>query len=128
MRYNLSLKSEIFDGAVQIFDEKLRGMLGELLQQQAADGSVTLKLNVYLSALNDVDDDGVERTIMQPVFDCTCTSAITQKSKDAAAIRHDLKLRVADGQLELRDLDENTLYDMAERSGKDGEENAADAG
>ena len=48
------------------------------------------------------------------------TSAITQKDKSSGEVKQQLKLRRVDGQLELRDLDENTLFDIVEGGVQDG--------
>lgn len=47
-------------------------------------------------------------------FDYNVTSVITQKNKSNGEFKEMLKLRCVDGQLELRDLDENTLFDLVE--------------
>lgn len=112
MKYNLSLKSDIFAEAVENFDVKLRDTLAKLLKQRDADASVTLKVSFYLTSQKECDEDGVEREVVRPVFDCTSTSTIAQKSKISTPIERELKLRIIDGQMELRDLDENTLFDM----------------
>lgn len=112
MKYSLSLKSDIFAEAVENFDVKLRDTLAKLLKQRDADASVTLKVSFYLASEKEYDEDGVEREVVRPAFDCTSASTIAQKSKISTPIERELKLRVIDGQLELRDLDENTLFDM----------------
>ena len=45
---------------------------------------------------------------------------ITQKDKVSGTVAEQLKLRKVDGQLELRDLDENTLFDIVEGGVQDG--------
>ena len=48
MKHDLSLRGEIFNDAVELFDHKLHDVLNTLLRQGLTDGSVTLKLNVEL--------------------------------------------------------------------------------
>lgn len=103
MEYNLSLKSDIFAEAVENFDAKLRDTLAKLHKQRDADASVTLKVSFYLASEKEYDEDGVEREVVRPFFDCISASTIAQKSKISTPIERELKLR---------DLDENTLFDM----------------
>ena len=48
MKYEMSLRGSIFDSAVKLFDDKLRGVLNDLLRQGLSEGSVTLKVDVDL--------------------------------------------------------------------------------
>ena len=50
----------------------------------------------------------------QPCFAYSVTSAITQKDKGNGYVTEPLKVRCVNGQLELRDLDENTLFDIVD--------------
>ena len=112
MKHDLSLRGEIFNDAVELFDLKLRDVLNTLLRQGLTDGSVTLKLNVELWTVGEQDEDGVYHDTNKTHFDYNVSSAVTQKSKSNGEVVNMLRLRVIDGQLELRDLDENTLFDM----------------
>lgn len=112
MKHDLSLRGEIFNDAVELFDLKLRDVLNTLLRQGLTDGSVTLKLNVELWTVGEQDEDGVYHDTNKTHFDYNVSSAVTQKSKSNGEVANMLRLRVIDGQLELRDLDENTLFDM----------------
>ena len=112
MKPDLSLRGEIFNDAVELFDLKLRDVLNTLLRQGLTDGSVTLKLNVELWTVGEQDEDGVYHDTNKTHFDYNVSSAVTQKSKSNGEVVNMLRLRVIDGQLELRDLDENTLFDM----------------
>ena len=112
MKHDLSLRGEIFNDAVELFDLKLRDVLNTLLRQGLTDGSVTLKLNVELWTVGEQDEDGVYHDTNKTHFDYNVSSAVTQKSKSNGEVADMLRLRVVDGQLELRDLDENTLFDM----------------
>lgn len=114
MKHDLSLRGEIFNDAVELFDLKLHGVLNTLLRQGLTDGCVTLKLNVELWTVGEQDEDGVYHDTNKTHFDYNVSSAVTQKSKSNGEVADMLKLRVVDGQLELRDLDENTIFDLVE--------------
>jgi hypothetical protein len=114
MKHDLSLRGEIFNDAVELFDLKLHDVLNTLLRQGLTDGSVTLKLNVELWTVGEQDEDGVYHDTNKTHFDYNVSSAVTQKSKSNGEVADMLKLRVVDGQLELRDLDENTIFDLVE--------------
>ncbi len=120
MRHELSLRGGIFNGAVNLFDDKLRGVLNDLLRQSLSEGSVTLKVDVSLLCEAEVDEEGIPHSISKPYFEYNVTSAITQKDKSSGEVKQQLKLRRVDGQLELRDLDENTLFDIVEGGVQDG--------
>lgn len=45
---------------------------------------------------------------------------LRRKNKSNGEVKEILKLRCVDGQLELRDLDENTLFDIVEGGVQDG--------
>ena len=114
MRHELSLRGGIFDGAVNLFDDKLRGVLNDLLRQSLSEGSVTLKVDVSLLCEAEEDEEGIPHSISNPYFEYNVTSANTQKDNSIGEVKQQLKLRRVDGQLELRDLDENTLFDIVE--------------
>ena len=114
MKHDLSLRGEIFNDAVELFDLKLHDVLNSLLRQGLSVGSVTLKLNVELWTVGEQDEDGVYHDTNKTHFDYNVSSAVTQKSKSNGEVADMLKLRVVDGQLELRDLDENTIFDLVE--------------
>lgn len=120
MRHEMSLRGGIFNGAVNLFDDKLRGVLNDLLRQGLSEGSVTLKVDVSLLCEAEVDEEGIPHSISKPYFEYNVTSAITQKDKSSGEVKQQLKLRRVDGQLELRDLDENTLFDIVEGGVQDG--------
>lgn len=120
MRHEMSLRGGIFNDAVDLFDTKLRDVLNTLLRQGLSEGSVTLKVNVELWNVGEQDEDGIYRETNKPHFDYNVTSAITQKNKSNGEVKEMLKLRCVDGQLELRDLDENTLFDIVEGGVQDG--------
>lgn len=119
MKHDLSLRGEIFNDAVELFDLKLHDVLNSLLRQGLSAGSVTLKLNVELWTVGEQDEDGVYHDTNKTQFDYNVSSAVTQKSKSNGEVADMLRLRVVDGQLELRDLDENTIFDLVEGE-KDG--------
>lgn len=48
MRHEMSLRGGIFNGAVNLFDDKLQDVLFTLVRQGLSEGSVTLKVNVEL--------------------------------------------------------------------------------
>ena len=114
MRHEMSLRGGIFNDAVDLFDTKLRDVLNTLLRQGLSEGSVTLKVNVELWTVGEQDEDGVYHDTNKTHFDYNVSSAVTQKSKSNGEDKEMLKLRCVDGQLELRDLDENTLFDLVE--------------
>lgn len=114
MRHEMSLRGGIFNDAVDLFDTKLRDVLNTLLRQGLSEGSVTLKVNVELWTVGEQDEDGVYHDTNKTHFDYNVSSAVTQKSKPNGEVKEMLKLRCVDGQLELRDLDENTLFDLVE--------------
>ncbi len=114
MRHEMSLRGGLFNGAVDLFDDKLQDVLFTLVRQGLNEGSVTLKVNVDLERKEILDEDGMPHDVDQPYFAYSVTSAITQKDKDSGTVAEPLKLRRVDGQLELRDLDENTLFDIVE--------------
>lgn len=114
MKRDLSLRGEIFNDAVGLFDLKLHDVLNTLLRQGLTDGCVTLKLNVELWTVGEQDEDGVYHDTNKTHFDYNVSSTVTQKSKSNGEVANMLKLRVVDGQLELRDLDENTIFDLVE--------------
>lgn len=114
MRHEMSLRGGIFNDAVDLFDTKLRDVLNTLLRQGLSEGSVTLKVNVELWTVGEQDEDGVYHDTNKMHFDYNVSSAVTQKSKSNGEVKEMLKLRCVDGQLELRDLDENTLFDLVE--------------
>lgn len=120
MRHELSLRGGIFNDAVDLFDTKLRDVLNTLLRQGLSEGSVTLKVNVELWNVGEQDEDGIYRETNKTHFDYNVTSSITQKNKSNGEVKEMLKLRCVDGQLELRDLDENTLFDIMEGGVQDG--------
>lgn len=120
VKHEMSLRGSIFDGAVKLFDDKLRGVLNDLLRQGLSEGSVTLKVDVSLFCETEVDEDGVPHLISKPYFEYNVASAITQKDKSGGEVKQQLKLRRVDGQLELRDLDENTLFDIVEGGKQNG--------
>lgn len=124
VKREMSLRGSIFDGAVQLFDDKLRGVLNDLLRQGLTEGSVTLKVDVLLCCEAEVDEDGVPHSISKPYFEYNVTSSITQKDKSCGEVKQQLKLRRVDGQLELRDLDENTLFDIVEGGANGGTDRA----
>lgn len=66
------------------------------------------------------DENGIYHETNKTHFDYNVTSAITQKNKSNGEVKEMLKLRCVDGQLELRDLDENTLFDIVEGGVQDG--------
>lgn len=110
MRHEMSLRGGIFNDAVDLFDTKLRDVLNTLLRQGLSEGSVTLKVNVELWNVGEQDENGIYHETNKTHFDYNFTSAITQKNKSNGEVKEMLKLRCVDGQLELRDLDENTLF------------------
>lgn len=114
MRHEMSLRGGIFNDAVDLFDTKLRDVLNTLLRQGLSEGSVTLKVNVELWNVGEQDENGIYHETNKTHFDYNVTSAITQKNKSNGEVKEMLKLRCVDGQLELRDLDENTLFDIVE--------------
>ena len=120
MRHEMSLRGGIFNDAVDLFDTKLRDVLNTLLRQGLSEGSVTLKVNVELWNVGEQDENGIYHEINKTHFDYNVTSAITQKNKSNGEVKEMLKLRCVDGQLELRDLDENTLFDIVEGGFQDG--------
>ena len=124
MKHEMSLRGGIFDGAVQLFDNKLYGVLNDLLRQGLSEGSVTLKVGIELWHMDEVDEDGVPHSYEKPHFEYNIFSAITQKDKSGGEVKEQLKLRRVDGQLELRDLDENTLFDMVEGGANGGTDRA----
>lgn len=124
VKYEMSLRGSIFDGAVSLFDDKLRGVLDDLLRQGLSEGSVTLKVDVDLWRVEEVDEEGIPHSINKPYFKFNVTSAITQKDKSSGDVNQQLKLRRVDGQLELRDLDENTLFDLLEGGANGGTDRA----
>ena len=120
MRHEMSLRGGIFNGAVNLFDDKLQDVLFTLVRQGLSEGSVTLKVNVELWTVGEQDEDGVYHDTNKTHFDYNVSSAVTQKSKSNGEVKEMLKLRCVDGQLELRDLDENTLFDIVEGGVQDG--------
>lgn len=120
MRHEMSLRGGIFNDAVDLFDTKLRDVLNSLLRQGLSEGSVTLKVNVELWNVGEQDEVGIYRETNKTHFDYNVTSSITQKNKSNGEVKETLKLRCVDGQLELRDLDENTLFDIVEGGVQDG--------
>ena len=120
MRHEMSLRGGIFNDAVDLFDTKLRDVLNTLLRQGLSEGSVTLKVNVELWNVGEQDENGIYHETNKTHFDYNVTSAITQKNKSNGEVKEMLKLRCVDGQLELRDLDENTLFDLVEGGVQDG--------
>lgn len=114
MKRDLSLRGEIFNDAVDLFDRKLHDVLNTLLRQGLTDGCVTLKLNVELWTVGEQDEDGVYHDTNKTHFDYNVSSSVMQKSKSNGEVADMLKVRVVDGQLELRDLDENTIFDLVE--------------
>jgi hypothetical protein len=120
MRHEMSLRGGIFNDAVDLFDTKLRDVLNTLLRQGLSEGSVTLKVNVELWNVGEQDENGIYHETNKTHFDYNVTSAITQKNKSNGEVKEMLKLRCVDGQLELRDLDENTLFDIVEGGVQDG--------
>ena len=120
MRHEMSLRGGIFNGAVNLFDDKLQDVLFTLVRQGLSEGSVTLKVNVELWNVGEQDENGIYHETNKTHFDYNVTSAITQKNKSNGEVKEMLKLRCVDGQLELRDLDENTLFDIVEGGVQDG--------
>lgn len=120
MKHEMSLRGSIFDSACKLFDDKLRGVLDDLLRQGLSEGSVTLKVDIKIWRVDDYDEEGMPYTVDKPYFEYNVASAITQKDKSSGEVKEQLKLRRVDGQLELRDLDENTLFDIVEGGVRDG--------
>ena len=120
MRHEMSLRGGIFNGAVNLFDDKLQDVLFMLVRQGLCEGEVTLKVSIDLARKEIIDEDGMLHDVDQPYFAYSCTSSITQKDKVSGAVDEQLKLRKVNGQLELRDLDENTLFDIVEGGVQDG--------
>ena len=120
MRHEMSLRGGIFNDAVDLFDTKLRDVLNTLLRQGLSEGSVTLKVNVELWNVGEQDENDIYHETNKTQFEYNVTSAITQKNKSNGEVKEMLKLRCVDGQLELRDLDENTLFDIVEGGVQDG--------
>ena len=69
MKHDLSLRGEIFNDAVELFDLKLHDVLNTLLRQGLTDGCVTLKLNVELWTVGEQDEDGVYHDTNKTHFD-----------------------------------------------------------
>ena len=111
MRHEMSLRGGIFNGAVNLFDDKLQDVLFTLVRQGLCEGEVTLKVSIDLARKEIIDEDGMLHDVDQPYFAYSCTSSITQKDKVSGAVAE---------QLELRDLDENTLFDIVEGGVQDG--------
>ncbi len=124
MRHEMSLRGGIFNDAVDLFDTKLRDVLNTLLRQGLSEGSVTLKVDVDLWRVEEVDEEGIPHSINKPYFEYNVASSITQKDKSCGEVKQQLKLRRVDGQLELRDLDENTLFDIVEGGANGGTDRA----
>lgn len=120
MRHEMSLCGPLFDDAVKMFDAKLRAVMETLKKQGLSEGSVALKVGVELYDIGEYDEDGNRHQIDKVYFNYNCTSAITQKSKSDGTVAEPLKLREVNGQLELRDLGENTLFDIVEGGVQDG--------
>ena len=114
MNHDLSLRGEIFNDAVELFDLKLHDVLNTLLRQGLTDCSVTLKLNVELWTVGEQDEDGVYHDTNKTHFDYNVSSAVTQKSKSNGEVADMLRLRVVDGQFEHKKLDKNTNNDLVE--------------
>ena len=110
MRHEMSLRGGIFNDAVDLFDTKLRDVLNTLLRQGLSEG----KVNVELWNVGEQDENSIYHETNKTHFDYNVTSAITQKNKSHGDVKEMLKLRCVDGQLELRDLDENTIFDLVE--------------
>lgn len=87
MKYEMSLRGSIFDSAVKLFDDKLRGVLNDLLRQSLSEGSVTLKVDVSLLCEAEEDEEGIPHSISKPYFEYNVTSAITQKDKSCGEVK-----------------------------------------
>lgn len=70
--------------------------------------------------MGEQDENGIYHETNKTHFDYNVSSSITQKDKSCGEVKQQLKLRRVDGQLELRDLDENTLFDIVEGGVQDG--------
>lgn len=84
MRHEMSLRGGIFNGAVNLFDDKLQDVLFTLVRQGLCEGEVTLKVSIDLARKEIIDEDGMPHDVDQPYFAYSCTSSITQKDKAAA--------------------------------------------
>lgn len=120
MKRELSLRGDTFADAAELFDMKLNDVLGALIRQGLTDGTVTLGVDVSLSPFHEQDEDGIYHDFDEAFFSYNVSSTVTQKSKAGGEVADRLKLRVVNGQLELRDLDENTIFDMVEGGVNDG--------
>lgn len=96
MRYELSLTGGTFAPAVEDFDRKLLLLL-DMMRSWG------------------LDEDGVVHDLLCPVFKYETAYRTAQKDKSTGRIGADLVLRVTDGgAMELRDREEDTIFDMVE--------------
>ena len=96
MRYELSLTGGTFAPAVEDFDRKLLLLL-DMMRSRG------------------LDEDGVVHDLLCPVFKYETAYRTAQKDKSTGRIGADLVLRVTDGgAMELRDREEDTIFDMVE--------------
>ena len=115
MRYELSLTGGTFAPAVEDFDRKLLLLLDMMRYRGLDEGDVTLKISVEMVQAHPMDEDGVVHDLLCPVFKYETAYRTAQKDKSTGRIGADLVLRVTDGgAMELRDREEDTIFDMVE--------------
>lgn len=115
MRYELSLTGGTFAPAVEDFDRKLLLLLDMMRSRGLDEGDVTLKISVEMVQAHPMDEDGVVHDLLCPVFKYETAYRTAQKDKSTGRIGADLVLRVTDGgAMELRDREEDTIFDMVE--------------
>ena len=77
MRHEMSLRGGIFNGAVNLFDDKLQDVLFTLVRQGLCEGEVTLKVSIDLARKEIIDEDGMPHDVDQPYFACWPAAALS---------------------------------------------------
>lgn len=115
MKYKLSLDSDTFSDMKSKFNEALTGIIKNMQDKEASDGSITLKMNISLSKQFPFDDDGNMQEVYKPSFMHEISSEIKLKTeKVKGELARDAEL-YWDSQLScfaMRDIEDGPMLDM----------------
>lgn len=116
MRYELSLTGGTFAPAVEHFDRKLLLLLDMMRSRGMDEGDVTLKISVEMVQAHPMDEDGVVHDLLCPVFKYETgipDRAEGQEHRQDRSGPRAARDRWA-ARWELRDREEDTIFDMVE--------------
>lgn len=84
MRHEMSLRGGIFNGAVNLFDDKLQDVLFTLVRQGLCEGEVTLKVSIDLARKEIIDEDGMPHDVVSLILHTAAPHLLPRRIRSAA--------------------------------------------